>query len=390
MRSPVQNNVTLPMPRFADRLQEGERLLWEGRPDLRQFIRPKAAAIWILSLPLVPLLVLLEDWKTSGGMPMTSPISWVIAVGAWAFGSWVSTGQTRAQARAAAYALTNRRIFIQRLERLTSQDWRPRIDEVPLQSVQPRLRALSGDLGTITLGAPIWNYERALRAIPSAAAVFALLNEARATLPLPGASGQEPSGPYYAQTKPPARLNTAWKLEDILRRGETILWEGGMDAARMERVERVGLIALIVLASAAGGIALFLNGWWTPLWQGLTFAVIAATGYSLARLSYAHTARNRRYALTSRRVLVIKNAGTTHPKIEERELPETAKMRLARGRNGFGTVVFEKKTRVVGNTVETYEFSFKHIADAEAVFGQIGAARQNYFAASAPKPAVPL
>ncbi len=119
-RLPAQTNTPLPMPSFAERLQDGERLLWEGRPDLRQFTRPKAAAIWLLSLPLIPLLVLLEDWKTSGAMPMTSPISWTIAAGAWVVGYWFSTGQTRAQARVAAYALTSRRIFIRRLERLTS------------------------------------------------------------------------------------------------------------------------------------------------------------------------------------------------------------------------------------------------------------------------------
>ncbi len=388
-RLPAQTNTPLPMPPFAERLQEGERLLWEGRPDLRQFTRPKAAAIWILSLPLIPLLVLLEDWKTSGAMPMTSPISWTIAAGAWVIGSWFSTGQTRAQARTAAYALTSRRIFIRRLERLTSQDWRPRIDEIPLGAVQPRLRFLGSDLGTITLGAPIWNYERALRGIPNAAAVFALLTEAQAALPLPEAGGQQPSGPYYAQAKPQARPETAWKLEDMLRRGETILWEGSMNIARLERVERVGLIALVVLASAAGGTVLVLNGWWTPIWQALILVAVAAISYPLARMSYARTARKSRYALTSRRVLVISNAAGKTPKVEDRELPETKTMRLARGRNGFGTVIFEKKTRIVGHTVETYEFSFKHIVDAEAVLAQIVAARQSYFAASAPKPSAP-
>lgn len=387
-RLPAQSDVPLPMPSFAERLQEGERLLWEGRPDLRRFIQPKAATIWILSLPLIPLMVLLGVWKTSGSLSMTSPVSWTIAVGAWAIGSWFSTGQTRAQARTAAYAVTNRRIFIRRLERLTSQDWRPRIDEILLGAVQPRLRSLGGDYGTITLGAPIWNYERALRAIPSAAAVFALLTEAQAALPLPAATSQA-SGPYYAQTKPQARPEMVWKLEDMLRRGETVLWQGGMDAAQLGRAEMAGFIAMVVLLSGAGGIVLALNGWWTPVWQALIVVTVAAVGYPLARLSYAHTARNRRYALTSRRVILIKNAAGKTPKIEERELPETAKMRLARGRNGFGTIVFEKKTRVVGNTVETYEFSFKHIADAEAVFGQIASARQSCFAASAPQPSMP-
>ena len=388
-KSPVPSNPPLPMPSFAERLQEGERLLWEDRPDLRRFIRPKAAAIWILSLPLIPLLVLLEDWKTSGGIPMTSPVSWTIAVGAWVVGSWFSTGQTRAQARTAAYALTNRRIFIRRLERLTSQDWRPRIDEISLRAVQPRLRSLGGDYGTITLGAPVWNYERALRAIPNAAAVFALLTEAQAALPLPGAASQEPSGPYYAQTKPEARPETAWKLEDMLRRGETILWEGGANGTQWWRSgvrEAVGFIALV---SVLGGAFLFINGGWSPLLQALIVAGVSTAVYPITRFSYFRTARNRRYTLTSQRVIVVKGADRPKPKTEERELPETAKMRMGRGHDGFGMIIFEKKTRIVGHTVETYEFSFKHIADAEAVFAQIAAARQNCFAASAPKPSLP-
>jgi hypothetical protein len=183
------------------------------------------------------------------------------------------------------------------------------------------------------------------------------------------------SGPYYAQTKPQARPEAIWKLEDILRRGETIVWQGRMDVGQLGRVERLGFIALVLLLSGAGGIVLALNGCWTLLWQALFFVVIAAFGYPLARLGYAQTARNRRYALTSRRVLIIKEASTKTPKIEERELPETAKMRLVRGRNGFGTIVFEKKTRIAGNTVETYEFSFQHIADAEAVLEQVCEAR---------------
>lgn len=38
-------------------------------------------------------------------------------------------------------------------------------------------------------------------------------------------------------------------------------------------------------------------------------------------------------------------------------------------------IIFEKKTCLVGQAVETYEFSFKHIADAKAVCGLIQAAQ---------------
>lgn len=89
--------------------------------------------------------------------------------------------------------------------------------------------------------------------------------------------------------------------------------------------------------------------------------------------------RNRRYVLTNQRVLVVKGASGPRSHTEERELWETAAMKLKAGRDGFGTVIFEKKTRFVwhgqSGTVETYEFSFKHVADAQSVFEKIEAAR---------------
>lgn len=53
-------------------------------------------------------------------------------------------------------------------------------------------------------------------------------------------------------------------------------------------------------------------------------------------------------------------------------------MRLKRGRNGFGTIIFEKITRLVGQDLETYEFSFQQVADVEAVYGLIRAAQFGY------------
>lgn len=146
---------------------------------------------------------------------------------------------------------------------------------------------------------------------------------------------------------------------------------------------------IVVVMAAIGGVVLYELGVWAWSWQALVVAVSLAIVVPIALSDARSTVGRPRYALTSRRVLVIKNAAGKAPKIEERELLETVKMRLARGRHGFGTIIFEKKTRIAGNTVETYEFSFKHIADAEAVFAQIAAARQNCFAASAPKPSLP-
>lgn len=366
----------VPSSPFAGRLQEGERLLWEGMPDPRQFGLPKVVAGMLLVIPALPLVLLAESWKTGTPLVWLSVKTLVISTLTFVGMAIYLYQQSRSQAEAAAYALSNRRVFIRRLEMLTSQDWRPKIDEFALPALRPKLRMLGGGLGTITFGSPVWQYERAFRAIPEAAEVFALLTETRAAL---AGSDAAPSGPYYAQTKAKPTVPAPFALADLLRAGETLLWEGGMDQECLWREERWGMTALIVVLSAAGGVALFLNGWWSVMWQILILLGLAAAGYALTWYGCAKTANNRRYALTNQRVLVVKGANGSRPQTEERELRETAAMKLKAGRDGFGTVIFEKKTRFVwhgqGGTVETYEFSFKHIADAQAVFAQIQTAR---------------
>jgi hypothetical protein len=374
-RSPAQNNGPLPMPRFAERLQDGERLLWEGRPDLRRYIQPKAVAVSLLTLAIVSGAMLF-DWLGTGTMPFSSPVLWLSGLGAWMLCAWFGTSQIRAEAQTAAYALTNRRILFRRLERLTSKDWRLRVDEVSLQTVCPSLRNLGGGYGTINLGLPYSGYARMLQAIPDASAVYALLMDAQSALSLPQA---EPAGPYYAKTSSPLpSAAAAWGLENTLRRGETVIWEGGMNAALLLRSEIWALVGLLIILSGMGGGFLYFWGWWTPLWQALITSSIIAIGYPFAVKDDARSAGNRRYALTNRRVLIINNITSSNPLVSERELPETAGMRLVRGRSGFGTIIFEKKTRFVwsgqSSTIETYEFAFGHVADAEVVFGKIKAA----------------
>ena len=140
--------------------------------------------------------------------------------------------------------------------------------------------------------------------------------------------------------------------------------------------------ALALVMAAIGGGILWLFWTWTWLWQALILIVSAAVVFLTARSNASNPVGRPEYALTNRRVLVIKPRRNSPPLVEERELAETAGMRLTRGRDGFGTIVFEKKTRFVwhgqSGTVETYEFSFQHVAHAEAVFDQIRAARAAY------------
>lgn len=375
-RSPARRNEPLPMPSFTARLQEGEQILWQGQPDLRLFVWPKVIGGSLLALPLLPPIIWLESWRRGTPPAWTSAPTLIICVLTWVGVTAYLRQQAREQTRAAAYALTNRRIFIRRLERLTSQDWRLKVDEIPLTRVRPGLRILGGGRGTITLGTRLWEYEKALRGIAGAAEVFAQLTEARAAL-----AGLESEGPYYAKTNM-AQPDVAWTLGSLLRRGETILWQGQMDAATDARSGHwIVPIRALVLAAVGGGILSLFAGWTWP-WQALILAASFAVVLPVARSDARTPGKRPEYALTDRRVLVIHNPQHRQPNVEERELPETADMRLVPGRDGYGTVIFEKKTRFVwhgqSGTVETYEFSFKHIADAKAVFAQVRAAHAGY------------
>ncbi len=360
-RAPARTTAPPPMPRFADRLQDGERLLWEGRPDVRVFIRSVRTEIAWLLLPLIPLILLLEYGICWGVMPWSSPVTWACPGILWVIGWFALTITVPAQAQTAAYALTDRRLFIQRLESLTSQDWRPRIDEIPLQSIRPGLRLTGNGFGTIALGASwaaVYNTQRELRAISDAAAVFALLTQAQAAVP-------------------EAPQKTAWTQDDALRHGEIILWQGEMDPTT-DRREGLWVIPVMALVMAAiGGAILYEIGQWSWLWQGLIFAGSLVIVVPIANSDRKSPAARPSYALTNQRVLILM-LSPSGPQIMERELPETRNMRLKRGQNGVGTIIFEKITRLVGQDLETYEFSFQQIADVEAVYGMIQAAQFGY------------
>ena len=349
-RAPARTAAPPPMPRFADRLQDGERLLWEGQPDVRVFIQSaRLETAWSL-LPLVPLVLLLEYGVCWGAMPWSSPITWTCPVIFWLIFWFVFTITVPAQARTAAYALTDRRVFIQRLESLTSQDWRPRIDEIPLQSIRPGLRMTGGRFGTVTLGAfwaAVYNTQRELRAVPNAAEVYALLTEARAGIH-------------------EAPLKAAWTLDDALRHGETILWQGEMDPATDRRKGLWVVPAMALVMAAIGGAILCEIGQWSWLWQSLIFIGSLVVVIPIANSDRKSPAARPSYALSNRRVLII-TLSASGPQIMERELLKTRNMRLKHGRNGFGTIIFEKITRLVGQDLETYKFSFQHITDVETV-----------------------
>ncbi len=367
MKSPVPKLVPS-TPNFAGRLQEGERLLWEGRPDSARYNRARIIPLSLILLPFMPVFVWAIGAKFGANLPFLSPLTFLIALGLWPLACFGIAGYVGQQTPWIAYALTDRRIFIRRLQRQTSQDTRPKIEEYPLQTLQPRLR-LRGGSGTITFGFPITEYEHAFREIPDASAVFVLLTEALAArVPSSGDT------PYYLKKSVP--LVPAVGLEAYLQREEILLWEGEMDTAAYWHGQRIAIVALHLLIPAALGTYLEATGQWTPLLQIAAF-IPTLFLYPLCKAAIIRSSAGRKYALTNKRVLFLKKSGK-YSTLEEREIWETRAMRLIRGKAGFGTIIFEKKTHVVshgqGASVETYELSFKHIPDAESVFAQIAEA----------------
>ena len=190
--------VLVTEPDFADRLQDGERILWQGVPDPALFNRPRLIAYSLILLPCLPVILWACAAKAHASLSLLSPLNGLLSLALWPFACWLTAVTLAEQTPWAAYALTDRRVMIRRLQKLTSQQSRPRIDEHLLLSLRPRLSLGAGGTGTITFGFPASQYEQAFRAVPDAAAVFALLTDARAAR-LPGRS----DAPYQDARKAP-------------------------------------------------------------------------------------------------------------------------------------------------------------------------------------------
>ena len=362
----------LTSPQFASRLQEGERLLWQGEPDPKLFNRSRLIVYSLLLLPLMPVLVWAFGQKAGTNLPLLSPVTLGIALAVWPLASWAMSKYVGEQTPWAAYALTDRRVMIRRLQRLTSQDSRPKIDEYPLSMLKPNLRLGADGVGTITFGFSPTSYEQAFRVIPDAANVYALLTEARTAL-----APTDTATPYYLRKADAPPLPAA-TVDTYLQRGETVLWQGSMDANAYWRSQQAAILALLLLVPAAIGTFLAATGQWTPLWQALAIFP-ALLLFPLWKAGVLRKVSRTEYVVTNRRVFVLKTVGRGQRTLEERTLAETANMRLVAGKNGSGTIIFERHTHWVwhgqGGSRETYEYSFQHIPDALAVFGLIAAAR---------------
>jgi hypothetical protein len=174
-------------------LRPGERVLWEGRPDVRAY---SLRGAWYL----IPFSLLWGGfaifWEATALTSRAGLFFTLWGIPFVLFGLYLIFGRllvARREAMRTVYAVTDRRILIE------SGAFRPRFAEIDLRDMPgSQLEVRSDGIGTITLGPtlgirlpPGWPaggiYARtpALESIPSASRVYEILQDARSELTTP-------------------------------------------------------------------------------------------------------------------------------------------------------------------------------------------------------------
>jgi hypothetical protein len=174
---------------LRSRLRPGERVLWEGQPDVWVFSMRGAWYLIPFSLLWGGFAIFWEVMAVSTGAPF---FFWLWGIPFVAIGLYMIFGRIFVARREAArthYAITDRRVLVQ------SGAFRPTFTELDLRDLPAsQLEERSDGLGTITLGPPMgfmrlppgWPmggmYGRppALEAIPQVGRVYETLQDAKA------------------------------------------------------------------------------------------------------------------------------------------------------------------------------------------------------------------
>lgn len=360
---------------FARHLQDGETLLWQGKPQVSTFVWFKALRDLPLIVPVLLLAIWLESLRPGGfAFKFGSTAFWCVSLIAYAGSAWYLVRETRRQAQYTCYALTNRRIFIRHLVTLPTQEKQLRVEDFSLIRLRPRLILWPSGSGTVTFGFPLQRYDLAFRALPEAAAIFRLVQEARSPL-----SPATSAGPYYVKSQ--SASPPAFNVTEHLRYGEETLWQGKPNAqAYLRQVLPREVLSGIFLVALFGGLGMALLGWFTWLRFGLLVAAGAILAAPLIAWVYTQKVALLSYQVTSQRVIIVTMARSGLAALEERGLAQTQGMRLVSGPNGTGTVVIEKRSKFIwhgqSGTVVTVEFSLKCIDNAAQVLSLITQARE--------------
>ena len=181
--------MTTGTPSLRSHLRSGERLLWEGRPDVRAYSMRGAWYLIPFSLLWGGFAIFWEVTAIASGGPI---FFWLWGIPFVAMGVYLIIGRlvvARREAAKTVYAITDRRVLIE------TGAFRPRFVQLDLRDLPAsQLEERQGGLGTITLGPtlglmrppPGWPFPGmygqtpAFVAIPNAARVYETLQDARA------------------------------------------------------------------------------------------------------------------------------------------------------------------------------------------------------------------
>ena len=342
-------------------LQPGEVLLYDRRPNPSAYARRRAGvAVWF-GIILAAIMI----WPV-----WTAPISVIatmvfVIVVVFAGMTLVRYRVEVTNGRSTRYVITNWRVAIQHVEVLGGTE-RARLAkaEFPLSTIKPRLRLGARGFGRVDLGIPKFS----LRDIPDAQLVFDALSAACAEASTEGAAAVPGIDREMAEWSRTSGV--------VLRVGEQIQWYGVPVAWAYVRSEATIWVALTGIVGACIAASYGLAVGWVPAigicalsWA---FSWSGAIGSSLLR------ARNLDYYVTNQRVIIRKST-LGRVNVTDRELRETADMKMMRKGKGVGTLVLDKhsKLRFHGHFVSysVDEFTFHTIPEPEQVAGLVASLR---------------
>ena len=359
-------------------LQEGEILLWEGKPRFSAYVGTgclQAAIIelpvaWLVSLNFMPIFGTFHSYTVFDAV-----MRWGVLSAIYFYLLWKTVRRIRESAGKTAYALTNRRVIVLRSALSSAAKAKMRIDEAPLFRLQPSLRrSLFGSgIGTIRFGASLFDPTMALHSIEDADSVFRALMDARAALPEIATTSS-----YYKSrsSNAPARFDIA----EHLWGGENVLWLGKPMQSEYLRLVFPSACGAGILTAFFGSAGLYFLHAATWIHAAELALAGGVASYPFLGYFYGKHWEGLWYFVTSGRIIIAKSGLRPIARLEEKPLEETRWTNITRIRRGTATLEFERSvksdTSLLGASVEKFYFSFENIEHWKETLATVIKARE--------------
>lgn len=340
---------------FQERLQDGETILWAGRPDALRYASAKLlyhALVFPAAWALI-LAYLQHHFHFHFSLESNLVVSILVFV------VWMAIvhGVAKDDAVRIRYALTNRRILIRQPARDWAQSKPFEFDSLALETLHPRLQERADGFGAVAFGSYWFAWDRAFRAIADAPHVFHLVQTAQAQT--------TPSAfPYYV-SQPKASPTEAGDTE--FWRDERVLWSGKPNPRAFVRrffwpqtLGRAFCVTLLALGLC------FLAFSSVTASQALTLTLVSTVATALGtRLLLQAEAAGLRYTITNKRLLLVSQGGK--PWRDEREIWLLGRPQRKRETNGTETWVFDQTINFDRHGPAVRKFAFVCVDESERI-----------------------